>query len=186
MEPKIVSLTEENLIEAPEWDRHPFSCKWCLHWEHPELELDLSQEKGRQEAFQWKLTWLRHVREEFGECGKLLYLGDRAVGYAQYAPARFIPNAASYPAAPVSADAVFISCLFIPREGDRKRGLGSLLLRSLMEELRGRGVAAVETFARRSSAENPSGPLALYLRWGFRIYREDEEFPLVRLELSWR
>jgi len=52
-----------------------------------------------------------------------------------------------------------------------------------LDELRAREIEAVETLARRESAENPSGPLAFYLEHGFRVYRDDEEFPLVRLEL---
>ncbi len=57
------------------------------------------------------------------------------------------------------------------------------MLRAILEELRGRRVAAVETFARKGSAENPSGPVEFYLKHGFRILREDPEFPLLRLEL---
>jgi len=40
MNTKILGLTEENLAEAPEWEAHPRSCKYCLYWEHPELCLD--------------------------------------------------------------------------------------------------------------------------------------------------
>ena len=42
------------------------------------------------------------------------------------------------------------------------------------------GYSAVETFARRDSANNPSGPLDLYLCAGFSILRDDKEYPLVR------
>ncbi len=38
MDVQIVELTEENLVQAPEWDSHPYSCKHCLYWEHPELK----------------------------------------------------------------------------------------------------------------------------------------------------
>ncbi len=51
---------------------------------------------------------MRRVRREFGPCGRLLYAEGRAVGYAQYAPAHFLPNAGSYPAGPVSEDAVLL------------------------------------------------------------------------------
>lgn len=186
MRVEIVSLTEENLIDTPEWESHPFSCKWCIYWEHPELLIDSAEER-KQDMLQKKRGWLRHVRKEFGECGKLLYVDGKAVGYAQYAPARFLPNAASYPAGPVSEGAVLISCLFIPRKEHRGRGLGSLLLESILDELKARKIEAVETFVRRGSSENPSGPLELYLKHGFRIYRDDEkfqEFPLVRLDLQ--
>lgn len=182
MKIKISDLTEENLIEVPEWEGHPHSCKYCLYWEHPELSVDPAQEK-KEEVFEKKRTWIHQVRTEFGECGKLLYLGGRAVGYAQFAPAEFLPNTKNYPAGPVSQDAVFIACLFIPRKEHRRHGLGSLLLQSIVHDLRFRGLKAVEALARKGSPENPSGPVEFYLRHGFHVLRDDAEFPLMRLEL---
>lgn len=183
MKIEIASLTEKNLVDTPEWEEHPFSCKYCLYWEYPEQSIDPAQER-KSEMLRKKLKWLRRVREEFGECGKLLYIEGKAVGYAQYAPARFLPNAASYPAGPVSEDAVLISCLFIPAGRYKGQGLGSLLLQGILDELNVRGPEAVETFARRGSSENPSGPIELYLKHGFHIQRDDKEFPLMRLELG--
>jgi hypothetical protein len=49
--------------------------------------------------------------------------------------------------------------------------------------LRKRGVKAVETFARKNNPNNPSGPVEFYLKNGFRVLRDDPEFPLMRLEL---
>jgi GNAT superfamily N-acetyltransferase len=178
---EILDLTEENLVEAPEWESHPYSCKYCLYWEHPEL-IDPAKE-SKAAMFQKKLEWLRLVQAEFGPCGKLLYLNGRPVGYAQYAPARFLPNSKNYPAGPVSEDAVLIACLFIPEPRWRGQGLGNLLLQAILDELSGRGIRAVETFARRGSAENPSGPLEFYLRHGFFVLRDDPQFPLLRRDL---
>ncbi|MEM2057748.1 MAG: GNAT family N-acetyltransferase, partial [Thermoproteota archaeon] len=79
--------------------------------------------------------------------------------------------------------AVLISCLFIAEKEYRGRGLGKLLLESIIEDLRKRGFKAVETFARRNNSNNPSGPVEFYLKNGFRVLREDPEFPLMRLEL---
>ncbi|MBC7098366.1 GNAT family N-acetyltransferase [Candidatus Bipolaricaulota bacterium] len=183
MSVRIVELTEENLAQAPEWESHPYSCKYCLYWEHPELCGDPETEV-REEMLAKKRTWLRRVREEWGGCGKLLVVDGKAVGYAQYAPARFLPKAADYPAGPVSGDAVLMSCLFIPAKEHRGRGLGSTLLSAILGELRERDIAAAETFARRGSPENPSGPAELYLRHGFHVLRDDPEFPLLRLELG--
>lgn len=183
MKVELLDLTEENLIEAPEWESHPFSCKYCLYWEHPELLIDPAKEK-KEEMFRRKLAWLRLVRAEFGPCGKLLYLDGRAVGYAQYAQARFLPNSRNYPPGPVSEGSVLIACLFIPRKEQRGRGLGHLLLQSILNDLRARGVKAVESFARRGSSANPSGPVELYLKHGFHVHRDDKEFPLMRLELQ--
>ncbi len=176
-------LTEENLGDAPEWDAQPWSCKYCLYWEYPELLGDPGKE-DRTANLEKKLAWIRRVRTEFGDCGRLLYAGGQAVGYAQYAPPRFLPNTRNYPAGPVSHDAVFVACLFFPCRLHRGRGWGSVLLQDVLRELRRRGVSAVETFARVGNAENPSGPVAFYLRHGFEILRDDPEFPLLRLNLS--
>jgi len=178
----IKTLTEENLVEVPEWESHPFSCKYCIYWEHPELCLDPATEK-KEEVFQKKLAWLRHVKEQFVAYRGILYLEDKAVGFAQSAPPRFPPAPTRYPAGPAREDAVLISCLFIPAKEHRGQGLGSLLLRDILEELQERGIKAVETFARKGSSENPARPLEFCLKHGFRIHRDDEEFPLVRLTL---
>jgi GNAT superfamily N-acetyltransferase len=182
MDVRIMGLTEETIVQAPEWETHPYSCKYCIYWEHPELCTD-PEADVKEEMLAKKRAWLRRVREGWGSCGKLLFVGDRAVGYSQYAPARFLPGAEGYPARPVSEDAVLISCLFIPTKEHRGRGLGSTFLSAILEELQGRGIRAVETFARRGRPDNPSGPVELYLKRGFRVLRDDPEFPLLRLEL---
>jgi len=78
---------------------------------------------------------------------------------------------------------VLISCLFIAQKEYRGRGLGKQLLQSIIEDLRKRGVKAVETFARKNNPNNPSGPVEFYLKNGFKIHRDDPEYPLMRLEL---
>ncbi len=181
MNVRFVAVTEENLDQAPEWASPPYSCKYCLYWEHPGVRTD---REFREKALERKRAWLRRVREEWGSCGKFLIIDDKAVGYAQYAPARFFPGVEACPAGPVSEDAVLISCLFIPEEEHRGRGHGSALLAAVLDELRGRDIAAVETFARRGNFENPSGPVDFYLRHGFHVLRDDPEFPLLRLELK--
>lgn len=84
---EIVSLMDENLIEAPEWEEHPFSCKYCLYWEFPEERVDPSRE-SREEMLAKKLNWLRSMRNAFGDCGKIMHVDGKTVGYAQYAPRR--------------------------------------------------------------------------------------------------
>ena len=42
---EIVNLTEENLIDAPEWPAHPYSCTYCICWESPEECIDPAKEK---------------------------------------------------------------------------------------------------------------------------------------------
>ncbi len=177
----IKDLTQRNLKDTPEWSQHPFSCRYCIYWEHPEKCVDPAKENS-EEMWKKKLEWLKTTRRNFGNCGKILYVDGRATGYAQYAPASFLPNSANYTSGPPSNDAVLISCLFIPREDFRGLRLGSLLLKSILDELKERGFVAVETFARRGGAENPSGPVEFYFKNGFQIRKNSSEFPLMRLE----
>lgn len=181
MKIKIANLTEENLKDAPEWDSHPFSCKYCIYWEFPEECIDPAKEK-KEDMLEKKLSWLQNTSKIFGNCGKIVYVDGKPAGYAQYAPPKLLPNSASYPSLP-SDDAVLISCLFIPQKGLRRHGVGSQILQSIIDDLRKRKVKALETFARKDNSDNPSGPMEFYLRNGFKIYKDDKEFPLMRLEL---
>jgi len=183
MNTEIVDLTEKNLIDAPEWPAHPFSCKYCIYWEYPEESVGPATEQ-KEDMFTKKLSWLRRATEEFGNCGKLVYAHGAAIGYAQYAPPRYLPKSASYDSGQPSDDAVLVSCLFIPQAKFRGLGIGSQLLQSIIDELKNeKRKKAIETFARRGSPDNPSGPVELYLRNGFRIHADDKEFPLMRLDL---
>ncbi len=59
--------------------------------------------------------------------------------------------------------------------------MGSQLLQNIIDDLKKREIEAVETFARKGKPDNPSGPVKLYLRNGFRIQKDDKEFPLMRI-----
>ena len=179
---EIVNLTRENLKDAPEWKTHPFSCKYCIYWEFPEECIDSAREK-KKDMFRKKLKWLRNTNKIFGNCGKIVYANGLPVGYAQYAPPGLFPRSNDYQSGPLSDDAVLISCLFIPEKEFRRVGLGSQLLKSIIDDLRERGIRAVETFARKGNPENPSGPVTFYLKKGFKVFKDDKEFPLMRLDL---
>ena len=182
MKIEIVNLKGENLRDAPEWKTHPFSCKYCVYWEFPEECTDRARE-DKEDMFKEKLRWLQNANKVFGNCGKILYANGLPIGYAQYAPGELLPHSVDYHSGPVSIDAVLISCLFIPGKEFRGRELGSQLLQSIINDLRKRGIRAVETFARKGNPENPSGPVEFYLKNGFKIFKDDIEFPLMRLAL---
>lgn len=177
---EVVNLTEENLKDAPEWESHPFSCKYCIWWEFPDQCVDPSRET-KEDMMQKKLRWLRNTNKVFGNCGKMVYVNGNPVGYAQFAPPELLPRSADYQSGPPGDDATLISCLFIPQKEFRRLGLGSQLLQNIIDDLKKREIEAVETFARKGKPDNPSGPVKLYLRNGFRIQKDDKEFPLMRI-----
>lgn len=133
-----------------------------------------------------KKEWFIKNLRTFGNCGKIVYEDKTPIGYAQYAPVSHFPQAKSYKSGRperIEDGTVFISCLYIGEEKQRGKGIGMKLLDAVIADLRDRGFKAVETFARRGSANNPSGPIELYLKKGFKIKDEiDLEFPRVRLE----
>ena len=182
MKIEVVNLTEQNLMDAPEGETHPFSCKYCIWWESPEECIDLAKEK-KEDMIKKKLEWLKSTRKIFGNCGKIAYVNGEPAGYAQYAPPHLLPHSKDYKSGPPSDDAVLLSCLFIPKRGVRGLGLGTCVLRNIIDDLRKRGLKSIETFARKGKPNNPSGPVEFYLKNGFRIYRDDVEFPLMRLDL---
>lgn len=178
----IKDITEENIKEIPE------PCRTCLYWENPAFKQskELSQkEKAKCEAE--KATWVLKTLEEFGNCGKIIYADNKPVGYAQCSTTNRLPSIQEYGAKKLGTakeSVVFISCLYINDKSFRGKGLGERLFDEVIADLRNRGFKAIETFARKGSANNPSGPIELYLRKGFHVKEEiNSDFALVRLNL---
>jgi GNAT superfamily N-acetyltransferase len=113
---------------------------------------------------------------------KVAYLNEAPIGFVQNTPARFFPRVKEYASGPPAENAILITCLYIVDRKARGRGIGPDILRKLLSDLRQKSVETVETFAGKGSANNPSGPLKLYLKHGFKVKNEKDDFPLVRLE----
>ena len=61
---------------------------------------------------------------------------------------------------------------------------GRALIEAVESEAAQAGYVAIETFARRGSSNNPSGPLVFYMNRGYEVIVGDADFPLVRKALS--
>jgi len=171
---RIEEVNEDNFKDVPDF------CRCCLYWQ---TSGSFSEEMVKTEMAQKKLEWLKKVTKEFGSCMKIAYLGDKPIGFGHYAPAKFFPKAKEYQSGPPSEDSVFLACLYIVNKESRGKGLGTIMLRNILAELKDKGIKAVETFARKSSENNPSGPLKLYLKHNFAIVNDRNDFPRVRLKL---
>ena len=148
----------------------------CVDWEGV---LEKGDARQRQCA---KEEHMRRAIKSWGECGKIVYIDNKALAFAQYAPPEFWHGVRRYPSGPVSDDAVLLSCLYVAPQA-RGRGLGRVLLQSIEAGLVKRRVKAIEVFATTDN-QHPPGPIGFYLQNGFYIIRDDPHFPLLRLELK--
>jgi GNAT superfamily N-acetyltransferase len=172
---KIEDATHRNFRDIPN------PCKYCLYWQ---TSNSFNQEMLKPEMENKKREWLEKVIKEFGNCMKIVYFSNVPIGFVQYAPSKYFPRVGEYASGPPSNNAVFLSCLYITSKEARGKGFGTRMLENVIAEVKERGFRAVETFARKDSADNPSGPLKFYLKNGFKIKREKDDYPLVRLEMS--
>ncbi len=177
---RIVPINLDNIEDIP------LPCRNCYFWERDE-KAEVPQEKT--ENFLRKKEWFVRALEEWGECGKLLYLNKETLAYAQYAPLSCFPQNRHFRARPINTDAVFLSCIYViqPMRG---RGIGRVVLQSVLKDLYRRDLKNVEAFASRSDSYKSAAPLSFYLKNGFYIVKDDTKFPLVRIELktaiTWR
>lgn len=180
---RIESLKEESTSEIP------LPCKQCIYWEAPDEFEKLrtaEHDKVSEMATKKKQEWFAKTLKTFGSCGKIVYADETVIGYAQYAPQDLLPQVGSYQSKNIGNaqdGTVFLSCLYIKDEGHRGKGIGKSLLENIIAELKPRGFKALETFARKDSSNNPSGPLEFYLKNGFLVKDTiNLEYMLVRLE----
>jgi GNAT superfamily N-acetyltransferase len=155
-------------------------CPGCIYWELPE---QFDKRPPRDEMRALKEQWLA-IHSTSQVLGKVARAGRGVRGFIQFGPPELYPQRLGYRSGPVSADAMLITCLFVAR---RYRGLGiARRLLSLAEQTAAQhyGYAALEALVRKGSANNPSGPIELYLECGFEIFRDHDEFPLVRKVLQ--
>src|SRR4051812_18367673 len=173
MSRKVVRLTLDHLEEfsAP--------CRSCLFW-----ELDPVRRDRVDDASPEKDAWVSEVLREWGSCGRVVLVDDVPAGYAVYAPEAFVPGAAAFPTAPVSADAVLLTTLHV-EPAYRGGGLARMLVQGMARDLVQRGgIAAVEAFG------DPSGrggrcllPVEFLGSVGFKTHRSHPTTPRLRMDL---
>lgn len=167
-------------------------CRSCLFWEREPVHRDgLSPAERARD----KEVWVSEVLREWGSCGRVVLVDGAPVGYLVYAPAAFVPGAAAFPTAPVSADAVLLTTAWI-RPDHAGGGLGRLLVQGMARDLVGRdGIRAVEAFA-RTGPVSPGAhaecvvPADFLARVGFKTHRPHPRTPRMRMEMrslvTWR
>lgn len=161
-------------------------CRTCLFWELDPVRR--AQVRDGEEAGE-KDAWLSGALREWGSCGRVVLVDDAPVGYVVYAPAAFVPGAASFPTAPVSPDAVLLTTAWVHPD-HRGGGLGRMLVQGMARDLIERGgIRAVEAFGDRGVASGVHGhrcaaPEQFLARVGFKTHRAHPTAPRLRMELK--
>jgi GNAT superfamily N-acetyltransferase len=113
--------------------------------------------------------------------------GDDGAGFAEYAPATLFPRLQRFPtgAAATAVDAVYLAYCYVIEER-RGQGLGSALVREVARAAVDRGYRAVEALGDRAWDGGWVIPVSFLAANGFTVVRDDERFPLLRLDLRSR
>jgi GNAT superfamily N-acetyltransferase len=183
----------------------PRECRDVLFWE---MDHEDPEVHGR---FQ-KEEWFSSTLLEWGPCGKLVAVddgddgdGDRGgartdrgraggagsagegAGFAEFAPATLFPRLRRFPAGEAASlvDAVYLAYCYVV-DAKRGRGLGTALVRDVARAAVDRGYAAVEALGDRAFDGGWVIPVTFLAANGFVVVRDDERFPLLRLDLRSR
>jgi len=198
---KVVRLTLDHLEElsAP--------CRSCVFWQLDPVRRQ-RVEASAAEAADEVDSWVSLVLREWGSCGRVVLVDGVPQGFALYAPEAFLPGAASFATAPVSADAVLLTQLYVAPAA-RRGGLGRMLVQGMARDLTERGIKAVEAFGDtrgdagwdvrtsegRLPRDHPQGSRCVasveFLgSVGFKTHRPHARHPRMRMDLrsalTWR
>ncbi len=170
---KVVALNLDTL------DQLPAPCRRCVFWELGVKARPI----GSEEAGFQKEAWLSSIVLEWGSAGQVLFVGGEPAAYSLYAPARFLEQANSQAARPVSRDAVLLATLAVAPEFEGQ-GIGRVLLQSMARDLIKRKVRAIEAFGDRVwTARKCHIPIDFLESCGFQVVREHPRYPLLRMDL---
>jgi GNAT superfamily N-acetyltransferase len=136
---KVVRLTLDHLEEltAP--------CRSCVFWQLDPVRRGRVRDMNGDPADEVD-AWVSLVLREWGSCGRVALVDGVPKGFALYGPEAFLPGARSFATAPVSADAVLLTQVYVAPDA-RRGGLGRMLVQGMARDLTERGgIKAVEAF----------------------------------------
>ena len=185
MSRKIVRLTVDHLdaLAAP--------CRSCLSWElDPVRRSQVNADCDASAALSEKEAWVSAVLRDWGSCGRVALVDDVPVGYLAYAPPVFVPGSAGFPTAPVSADAVLLTTVYVD-PAYAGGGLGRMLVQGMARDLiRRGGIRAVEAFGDTRGNRDCRVASDFLGSVGFKTQRPHPTTPRMRMDLrsalTWR
>lgn len=168
----------------------------CIYWQTDGGLAEITESIGDAE-FE-KEAWISRVSLEWGVCGQEVTHDARAAAAAFYSPPALVPRVESFPTFPVGSDAVLLAGLI--EEPGSPGGILTTLLDEVVEDLRGRGIKALEAFGitdreasgdtgligSRDNCGSPSCVTAtgFLVEYGFTVVADHETHPRLRLEIE--
>jgi GNAT superfamily N-acetyltransferase len=151
------------------------------------VSLPDSDPEGRGSVAPKEAAVIDHPSSLAGARGSSRAEVDDGAGFAEYAPSTLFPRLRRFPtgAAATAADTVYLAYCYVI-DGKRGQGLGSALVREVARAAVDRGYRAVEALGDRAWDGGWVIPVSFLAANGFTVVRDDERFPLLRLDLRSR
>jgi GNAT superfamily N-acetyltransferase len=161
------------------------SCGKLLVSDADPASLTGSEPEGTRDVVAPEVAVIDHPSSSTG--ARIPAPAEDGAGFAEYAPATLFPRLQRFPtgASAAAADAVYLAYCYVIEER-RGQGLGSALVREVARAAVDRGYRAVEALGDRAWDGGWVIPVSFLAANGFTVVRDDERFPLLRLDLRSR
>lgn len=128
---------------------------------------------------------------ESGGFAKAAYSSKKCIGLLLAGKYYLFPKLKLFNFYPPDPNSIFLGCIYVLPEY-RNLGVGKKLLMSLEKELIKNNICAIETVAKRFNDDmnieeyvnSPVIPVKFLIKNGFYVKKNDEFYPLLRLDLS--
>ncbi len=179
---RLTAEREHDFLALMSRDEHEGAQCWCAAWWVPDWPTYQANTPEQNRAVRDDL-FARGLHR-----GYLGYVAGAPVGWMQAGPRDEMPKIAATMHVEPNPDVWAVSC-FLVLDGYRGQGIGRRLFGAVLDDLRSRGVGAVEGYPRRGVGHRPqalwTGPEALYVDDGFTDTGAGAgPFAVYRLELS--
>lgn len=193
-------MTEIRGVDLGSVDRLGPRARRCVYWQTDADPATVNDTIGDTE-FE-KEAWISRVSLEWGVCGQLARSGEQPVAAAFYSPPGMVPRSDSFPTSPVGSDAVLLAGLIA--EEDAPSGILTAVLGEVVEDLRSRGIKALEAFGISVTTPDTTGtgnprpvgsrdgcgaascvsPTGFLIEHGFSVVAHHELYPRLRLDIE--
>lgn len=168
----IEDVREQNMKDIPTMNKKKkYICSQCMYYQKQAHKLEIKEE------------WFKKMNKKYGPCARILYYKGKPVGYAQFAPKKEFPKLKD--SKKQDKNVWYISCIAIKKDL-QGQGLGKILLNSVLDALKKRGVEKVQVYGRISgdASNYSSGYWSMYEKAGFRQIGGGKDFKVGEKKLN--